>query len=566
MDYRNKSREELIQELEKLERSNFALKEGNADNYNGRVPREDETTGNISRLAMAMKGGNMAWWEMDISNGMVTFDIRKAEMLGYPAKKFKYYWDFTELVHPDDYDNIMASMTGHFEGRYKDYEVEYRIKTISGKYLWFYDFGSVVKRDVSGRPLIATGFVYDITQRKESEELLQKSELMLQTVLNNFPGLVFWKDRKSVYLGCNQNFALGAGLNNPSEIVGKTDFELPWRLTEAEKYIADDKEVIESGKEKLHIPENQHQTNGKIVWLDTSKTPMSDSRGQIIGVIGVATDISLLKLAEDELTVANKNLHIQIEEKEKQAIDLIKAKERAEESDRLKSAFLSNLSHEIRTPMNGILSFAELLKTPDLSQQELIEFVTNIENSGERLLGLINNIISISRIESGELGVFISDTNINDQLESVYTQFKQEADEKYLAISVKNSLNAGDAVIKTDCDKVRAILANLVMNAIKFTQSGSVLLGCVRKENHLEFYVKDTGMGISSDRTEIIFEKFMQGSESLTRGYEGAGLGLSISKSYVEMLGGRIWVESQVHEGSVFYFTIPNPSAISPDK
>jgi len=241
--------------------------------------------------------------------------------------------------------------------------------------------------------------------------------------------------------------------------------------------------------------------------------------------------------------------------------ELIRAKEQAEESDRLKSAFLANMSHEIRTPMNGILGFAGLLKEPDLSGEEQQEYIQVIEKSGSRMLNIINDIMSISKVEAGQMEITISETNINDQVKYLYTFFKPEVEGKGINISIKNALSEKEAVIKTDREKVYAILTNLVKNAIKFTHSGSIEFGYTLKPNNgldeIEFFVKDTGIGIGEEQKDFIFERFRQGSESLTRNYEGAGLGLAISKAYVIMLGGKIWVESSEGKGSVFYFTIP---------
>ncbi len=258
-----------------------------------------------------------------------------------------------------------------------------------------------------------------------------------------------------------------------------------------------------------------------------------------------------------ELIIANKELAFQNEEKEKRAAELIIAKERAEESDRLKSAFLSNMSHEIRTPMNGILGFAEILREPDLTGKEKQEYISIIEKSVERLLNIIKDILSFSKIESGLMDISISDTDINEQIEHIYTLFKPEADQKKIKISFKNLLTAKEAIIKTDPEKIYTILTNLVNNAIKFTNSGSIEIGYKKKGKYLEFFVKDSGLGINKENTEFIFERFRQGSESLSRNFEGAGLGLSISKAYVEMLGGKIWIESELGKGSIFYFTIP---------
>ncbi len=246
-----------------------------------------------------------------------------------------------------------------------------------------------------------------------------------------------------------------------------------------------------------------------------------------------------------------------ITERKKKEAELIRAKEYAEEADRLKSAFLTNMSHEIRTPMNGILGFTELLKEPYLTSDDRQDFLQIIQISGARMLNTINNIVDISKIESGLTKVDIKETNINEKIEFTYKFFKPEAEFKELKLIFRNGLNTKDAIIQTDNEKVYGILTNLVKNAIKFTYEGAIEFGYEKKGEYLEFFVKDMGVGIPKKQRELIFERFRQGSESPDRGYEGSGLGLSISKSYVEMLGGKIWVESEEGKGSTFYFTIP---------
>src|SRR5664280_721648 len=259
----------------------------------------------------------------------------------------------------------------------------------------------------------------------------------------------------------------------------------------------------------------------------------------------------------DELIIANKELVFQNEEKEKRATELTIAKEQAEESDRLKSAFLTNMSHEIRTPMNGILGFTELLKEPNLSSDDQLDYIQTIQISGARMLNTINSIVDMSKIESGLMKVDIKETNINEKIEFTYKFFKPEVEIKGLQFLVKNSLPSKEVIIKTDNEKVYGILTNLIKNAIKFTFEGSIEFGYEKKGEYLEFFVKDTGIGIPQKQYQLIFERFRQGSESHNRGYEGSGLGLSIAKTYVEMLGGKIWVESEEGKGSTFYFTIP---------
>jgi signal transduction histidine kinase/ActR/RegA family two-component response regulator len=258
-----------------------------------------------------------------------------------------------------------------------------------------------------------------------------------------------------------------------------------------------------------------------------------------------------------ELIIVNKELAHQNEEKEKRAIELVNAKEKAEKSDLLKSAFLANMSHEIRTPMNGILGFSNLLKTPNLSGEEQREFIEIIEQSGKRMLNMINDIMSSSKIEAGLMEVYLQETNINEQIEYIYTFFKPEAEAKGIALSFKNSLPEKEATVTTDREKLYAILTNLVRNAIKYSKEGSIEIGYTKKGKRLEFYIKDTGIGIDKYRQTAIFERFIQADIADKKAMQGPSLGLSISKAYVEVLGGNIWLKSEKGIGSTFYFTLP---------
>jgi len=233
------------------------------------------------------------------------------------------------------------------------------------------------------------------------------------------------------------------------------------------------------------------------------------------------------------------------------------ARDKAQESDRLKSAFLANMSHEIRTPMNGILGFSDLLKNPSLTGEKQQEFIRIIEKSGVRMLNIINEIIDISKIEAGLMNVNITETNINEKIESLYLFFKTQVEGKGMQLFFKNTLPKKEAIIRTDNEKVDSILTNIVKNAIKYSKEGIIEFGYQKKDETLEFYVKDTGIGIPKDRQSAIFERFIQADISNKMAQQGAGLGLSISKAYVEMLGGKMWVESEEGIGSTFYFTLP---------
>jgi len=270
-----------------------------------------------------------------------------------------------------------------------------------------------------------------------------------------------------------------------------------------------------------------------------------------------------LDLRNAQIVESNKNLQSKVDQRTK---ELVKSKEKAEESDRLKSAFLANMSHEIRTPMNGILGFAELLKGPGLTGEQQQDYIGIIEQSGARMLNIINDIVDISKIESGQMELFISETKVNELTEFIYDCLKLEAENKRINLSFKNNLPADEALIKTDRGKLYAILSNLVKNAIKYTDNGSIEFGVSTSSTTgtvsepvelLQFYVKDTGIGIPIQRQKAIFERFIQADIIDKEARQGAGLGLAIAKAYVEMLGGKIWVESESGKGSVFHFTIP---------
>ena len=242
--------------------------------------------------------------------------------------------------------------------------------------------------------------------------------------------------------------------------------------------------------------------------------------------------------------------------------ELKAALEKAQESDRLKSAFLANMSHEIRTPMNGILGFAELLKEPRLSDEQQNKYIDIIEKSGERMLNIINDIVDISRIEAGLMDLTLKESNINEQLDYIYTFFKPQVEAKGMHLKPPGLLPAEEAIIVTDCEKLFAILTNLVKNAIKYSNEGTIEFGCNIPVTHgrasLRFFIKDTGIGIPKNRQHAIFDRFVQADIEDADARQGAGLGLAISKAYVEMLGGKIWVESEEGKGSTFYFTIQN--------
>jgi signal transduction histidine kinase len=246
-----------------------------------------------------------------------------------------------------------------------------------------------------------------------------------------------------------------------------------------------------------------------------------------------------------------------ITRQKKAEADLIKAKERAEESDKLKTAFLHNVSHEIRTPMNAIIGFSTLLNEPGSTEDERRQYTDIISRSGSQLLSIINDIVDIANVESGQARVNLSEINLNSTLKSLNEQFSINSKEKNVALVLEMPMADKDSTLVTDNTKLVQILSNLINNALKFTKNGQIAFGYTVKDNFIEFYVKDTGIGIHPEQYSRIFERFYQIDSAISRQYSGTGLGLSICKGYVELLGGSIRVESEPGIGTCFIFTVP---------
>lgn len=370
--------------------------------------------------------------------------------------------------------------------------------------------------------------ISDITKRIEAE----KENSLLAHSLESVNECVSITDLNNILIYVNKAFLKTYGYEK-EELIGR-NIGMVGSTKNTPSYLND---ILSSTIQQGWLGELVNKTkNGKEFPILLSTSHIKDNNGQTIGLIGVAKDIT---------------------QRKKHELELVEAKKRAEESDRLKSAFLANMSHEIRTPMNGILGFTELLKKPMLTGEKQKKYIDIIDKSGQRMLNVINDIISISKVEAGQMELVKVKTHIDEQLDYLYNFFKPEATKKGVDLLVYNGLDKSEYIIFSDKEKIYAILTNLLKNAIKFTQSGFIKFGCERNDKFITFFVTDTGTGILEEQKQIIFERFRQGSESLTRNYEGAGLGLSICKAYVEMLGGRIWVENNAEAGSTFFFTIP---------
>jgi PAS domain S-box-containing protein len=437
-------------------------------------------------------------------------------------------------VHPDDkvkVDDGWQLATRNLEPSYS----EYRFVRPDGTIVWV--IGQAIpemspENEITGY----IGTITDNTKRKLTEDALKESERFLRETQNIANLGTYNLEFATGKWSCSEilDRIFGIETDYIKSVEGWTSIIHPEWQKIMNDYFIDEVLGQKVNFDKVYKIIRQ---NDKVErWVHGIGRLKLDTENQPVYMLGTVRDITQQKLAEQEL---------------------LKAKEKAEESDSLKSAFLANMSHEIRTPMNGILGFAELLKTPELSGAEQMEYIRIIKKSGERMLNIINDIVDISKIEAGQVKIFVSETKLNEQTEFLYSFFKPEVDRKGIRLILHNGLPDKEAIVNTDREKLYAVLTNLIKNAIKFTAKGSIEFGYIRKRNVLEFYVKDTGFGIPRDRQQAIFERFIQADIADTMALQGAGLGLSISTAYVEMLGGEIRVESEEGKGAAFYFTIP---------
>jgi two-component system sensor histidine kinase/response regulator len=453
-------------------------------------------------------------------------------MLGYQEEELLQL-TFRNFTHTDHIRGDEISLLRLVAGDIPIYHTEKRYIRKDQSCIWGSTTISII-RNKNDEVQYFLAMIVDITLKKQAEAEIENSFSLLKATLESTEDGILVVDSYGKVVQFNQKFT-----------------EM-WRVPVEIMVSGEDKDALNYVKEQLinpdsflenvkHLYSEPESTSSDLLEFKDGRFFERYSQPQKINGISVGRvwsfrDITNKKRAEEEI---------------------IAAKEKAEESDKLKTAFLHNVSHEIRTPMNAIIGFSTLLNELSLNEPEYRQYTDVIFQSGSHLLSIINDIVDIANIESGQVKVNIKETNLNSSLRSLNEQFRYNEKQNNITINLKTTLPDEDTIILTDCTKLIQILSNLINNSIKFTKDGNIDFGYIDKGGFLEFYVKDSGIGIPPEFQSRIFERFYQVNSAGSRQYGGTGLGLSICRAYVELLGGKIWVTSTQKTGSQFFFTIP---------
>lgn len=377
-----------------------------------------------------------------------------------------------------------------------------------------------------------------ISAKQEAEASERVSRISLNHILRYLPGYVYWKNKDSVYLGCNENFAMAAGLSSMDEIIGKTDYDLVWGKTQADLFRQSDRDAF-AGKAKYNFEEPQRMADGKQATVLATKVPLLDAQHKIVGVLGIYTDITERKQAE---------------------LILKEAKEKAEEAISGKTEFIRNMSHDLRTPISGIIGMSDIVARE--SNEPLTKTAAkDIESAARGLLNFFNQVIETAELELGELSDHHHPFSLKAIQKNIISIFTPAAHKKNITIESYFDQSIPKVMIGNDTFLYR-ILLNLLANAVKFTEKGEISLEMTMERHTLQdavvqISIKDTGKGIPKDKQAQIFEKFNRLTPSYENIHKGSGLGLYIVSQYLQRMGGEIYLESRPGVGSRFTLFVP---------
>lgn len=386
--------------------------------------------------------------------------------------------------------------------------------------------------------------IIDITQLQFiNKHLINEKDIAvhdLNYIISKMPGYIYWKNRKSEYMGCNELLAKFSRLRSPADIIGKTDYDFEWGKEQADQFVHDDQQVMQTGKNLItehELPAKRE--DGRNLYVRTEKMPFYDKEGKIAGVLAIAVDITDQKELEHKLK----------EEKNK-----------AEQANQVKTEFMRNMEHDIRTPFNGVWGMANYLAEIEEDPKKK-EYLTDITQCAKELLDYCNSILDFSKIEAGALPVLEKKFDLEKVIEGIIKVELPAATHKKLKLISKYAPDMPKIVIG-DGYRLHRILINLISNSIKFTMEGYIELSIavIKKSEHsvlIRFIVEDTGIGIPEDKQEFIFEKFSRLSQSNKGFYKGLGLGLRVVKQFMHEMNGEIDIVSEVNKGTQFICTLP---------
>jgi len=547
--------EEIRAANEKLANSNDALNQRMKELAAAKSEVEEKEMW----LRESQRIGKIGTYKLNVKTGKWTSSQVLDEIFGIDDSYEKDIKGWHSLIHPEHSLEMVYYFENDVLKNHQTFDKDYKIiRKSDGSVRWLWGLGELTF-DPEGSPVEMMGTIQDITEQKEAKQALKESAKFNQSLMQTIPFGMDVLDENGTILFINKKLSNQVG----NDAIGKKCYTI-YSDNPAQCKVCPIKKGINIGE--TGIVEISEILKGKT--LEICYTGMM-FRGQKAN-LRIFQDVTDRKKAEQEIMIKNAELQLAEEEIRVSNEELVstnidlhhrmeelkQAKEIAEEANRLKTSFLHNISHEIRTPLNAIVGFSDLISNRSYPEEQVRQFTQIIQQGSEQLTSVITDIINIATIEAGQLKKFEKRTDINAIIRNLFSQYVLKVEEKDINLFYKQ-LTDVNPIIHVDETKVTQILSNLIGNAIKFSDKGTIEYGCNLIDGYLQFYVKDEGIGITEDQQEKVFERFLQIKTADNREYGGNGLGLSIAKAYVELLGGKIWIKSELAKGSTFYFTIP---------